>query len=167
MRFQRQKSHMIDFLFPIALFFVFALSSIAVILFATNIYRSSTEHSALNYTAGTSLSYIAEKIHQNDENGGVTLGKFDGIDALILEHTYEENTYYTYIYEYQGKLKELFVKEGVEATASVGRSIIDVASFSMTQIDKNMYKFTCVDDNNQISSTIITSKTTNTDETNY
>lgn len=45
---ERQTSHMIDFLFPLALFFCFAVSAIVLILMATGIYRSTTESSARN-----------------------------------------------------------------------------------------------------------------------
>ena len=48
MRFRTQQNHMIDFLFPVALFFVFAVSAMTVILLATGIYRSTTEHSSRN-----------------------------------------------------------------------------------------------------------------------
>ena len=117
MRFRTQQNHMIDFLFPVALFFVFAVSAMTVILLATGIYRSTTEHSSLNYTARTSLAYICEKIHQNDAGGDVALGTFDGCDALILRQTRGEDTYQTYIYVYENELKELFIKDGVEAPA--------------------------------------------------
>ena len=50
MRFHTQRKHMIDFLFSVALFFVFALSALIVILLAARIYQSTTEHSSLNYT---------------------------------------------------------------------------------------------------------------------
>ncbi len=50
MRFRVKQRHMIDFLFPVALFFVFALSALTVILLATQIYKSTTENSSLNYT---------------------------------------------------------------------------------------------------------------------
>lgn len=160
MRFRNQKSHMIDFLFPIALFFVFALSAIAVILFATDIYRSATEHSSLNYTAGTSLSYISEKIHQNDEKGNVTLGTFEGMDALIIEQDFDGISYFTYIYTAQNELKELFVKEGVKANAAAGKSIVAVKSFTMEKLDDNAFRFSCIDDKNQTASSIVTTKTT-------
>ena len=73
MRFRLKQRHMIDFLFPVALFFVFALSALTVILLATQIYRSTTENSSLNYTARTSLSYISEKVHQNDSRQSISL----------------------------------------------------------------------------------------------
>lgn len=145
MRFRIQQNHMIDFLFPVALFFVFAVSAMTVILLATGIYRSTTEHSSLNYTARTSLAYICEKIHQNDINGDVVLGTFDGCDALILKQPRREDTYQTYIYVYENELKELFIKVGVDAPAKSGKTILAVEDFSMETVKDGMFRFTCTD----------------------
>ena len=51
MGFRLKRRHMIDFIFPIALFFVFALSALTLILLSTQIYQSTTENSSLQYTA--------------------------------------------------------------------------------------------------------------------
>lgn len=150
MRFRTQQNHMIDFLFPVALFFVFAVSAMTVILLATGIYRSTTEHSSLNYTARTSLAYICEKMHQNDVGGEVALGTFDGCDALILRQTRQEDSYCTYIYVYENELKELFAKDGVEADAKNGKTILAVDDFSMEAVRGGVFRFTCTDtDGNQ------------------
>lgn len=145
MRFRIQQNHMIDFLFPVALFFVFAVSAMTVILLATGVYRSTTEHSSLNYTARTSLAYICEKIHQNDAGGDVALGTFDGCDALVLRQTRGEDTYQTYIYVYENELKELFIKDGVEAPAKSGKTILAVDDFSMEAVRDGLFRFTCTD----------------------
>lgn len=147
MRFRIQQNHMIDFLFPVALFFVFAVSAMTVILLATGVYRSTTEHSSLNYTARTSLAYICEKIHQNDINGDVVLGTFDGCDALILKQPRREDTYQTYIYVYENELKELFIKVGVDAPAKSGKTILAVEDFSMEAVRDGLFRFTCTDAN--------------------
>ena len=68
---ERQTSHMIDFLFPLALFFCFAVSAIVLILMATGIYRSTTESSARNHVGRTALAYVSEKLHQGDADGEV------------------------------------------------------------------------------------------------
>ena len=160
MRFRSQKNHMIDFLFPIALFFVFAVSALTVILLAANIYRSATEHSSLNYTAGTSLSYITEKIHQSDENGNVSLGSFDGRDALILKQEYDETLYFTYIYTDGNTLKELYVKDGTQVNAASGKPILTVKSFHMDIVNEHAFRFTCVDEKNQKASSIVSVRST-------
>ena len=160
MRFRTQRNHMIDFLFPVALFFVFAVSALTVILLATNIYRSTTSRSSLNYTAGTTLSYITEKVHQSDENGSVSLGTFEGRDALILEQKYQDETYFTYIYTDQNELKELFVKEGVEALASSGKTILPVKSFTMKKAGERSFSFTCIDQDGQKASSAVSIRST-------
>ncbi|MDD6232441.1 MAG: DUF4860 domain-containing protein [Frisingicoccus sp.] len=155
MRLQTKHKHMIDFLFPVALFFVFALSSLTVVLLAARIYQSTTEDSALNDTARTSLSYIAEKIHQNDTKGMVSLGTFDGCDALVLQQTYNDENYYTYIYAYENELKELFIKDGANATASDGKAILQVKDFSIELVNDQLLKFQCVDKNDRTASVIV------------
>lgn len=155
MRLQTKHKHMIDFLFPVALFFVFALSSLTVVLLAADIYQSTTEDSALNDTARTSLSYITEKIHQNDTKGMVSLGTFDGCDALVLQQTYNDENYYTYIYAYENELKELFIKDGANATASDGKAILQVKDFSIELVNDQLLKFQCVDKNDRTASVIV------------
>ncbi|MCF2680611.1 DUF4860 domain-containing protein [Faecalicatena contorta] len=155
MRLQTKHKHMIDFLFPVALFFVFALSSLTVVLLAAGIYQSTTEDSALNDTARTSLSYITEKIHQNDTKGMVSLGTFDGCDALVLQQTYNDENYYTYIYAYENELKELFIKDGANATASDGKAILQVKDFSIELVNDQLLKFQCVDKNDRTASVIV------------
>ncbi len=48
MRFQTRSSHVIDLIFPIALFFVFAASSLSVLILAADIYASTTNRMAAN-----------------------------------------------------------------------------------------------------------------------
>ncbi len=155
MRFHTQRKHMIDFLFSVALFFVFALSALIVILLAARIYQSTTEHSSLNYTSRTSLSYISEKIHQNDLDGAVYLGHFDGYEALVMEQKLEDITYYTYIYVCDNELKELFTSGASGMKASSGQTILEIQDFSMEEISDNLFKFSCTDQNNQQASTMI------------
>lgn len=158
MRLHTKRNHMIDFLFPVALFFVFAFSALTVILLSARIYQSTTENSFLNYTSRTSLSYISEKIHQNDSNGAVTLGTLDGCDALVMEQTVSGETYYTYIYTSGQELKELFVKDGVDVDLSAGRTILEIQDFSMEQVSEHLLKFSCTDSKNQKASTVIAIK---------
>ena len=155
MRFSRQQKHVIDMLFPIALFFVFALSALTVIILATNVYQKTTDESALNYTAQTSLSYIREKVSQADENGGISLTTLDGQKALKLTTTENERTYYTYIYALDGELRELFVSAKNTPSAAAGRAILKVQSFDIEAINDNLYAVTCTSENNETARTVI------------
>lgn len=157
MRFRVKQRHMIDFLFPVALFFVFALSALTVILLATRIYQSTTENSSLNYTSRTSLSYISEKIHQHD-SGTISLGTFDGCDALVLGQEMNGTAYYTYIYSYQNELKEIFLKDGARTNASAGQTILKVQDFSIEQVTDDLFSFQCTDESGQKATALIGSR---------
>ena len=156
MRFSRPQKHVIDMLFPIALFFVFALSALTVIILATNVYQKTTDESALNYTAQTSLSYIREKVSQADTEGGVSLTTLEGQEALRLTATEGGRTYYTYIYALDGALRELFIGAETTPSASAGRSILKVQSFSIEAIAENLYAVSCTSEDNQTARTVIT-----------
>lgn len=155
MRIRNQQSHMIDFLFPIALFFVFAISSILIILMATNVYQSTVKASNISDSSRMSLSYVAEKVHQNDSEGSVKLDDFDGCKALITEQNYGGKSYRTYIYAHDGQLKELYMKDGMEAGAGAGTPIMEVKDFDISEIDTGLFRISCRDAEGHVSSTVI------------
>lgn len=154
MQSHSNKKHTIDLLFPIALFFVLAVSSLIVVLLASNIYKNTTQMEQANYESRTSLSYVAGKIRQNDEHGAVSLGSFDGIDALVLSQNYDGQSYKTYIYEYEGSLRELFIRDNVSAKASDGQAIMDVQDFKIEAIGDQIFQLSCIDTHGQKISTI-------------
>ena len=134
MRFQRQKNHVIDLLFPIAVLFVFAISSFLVLALSAHIYSSQTQEMNTGYTVHTSLAYVAEKIRQNDSDGGISAGTFQGQECLVLKGGSGDIRYTTYIYSYKGKLKELTLRDGTDASPSDGKDILAVADFSVSEI---------------------------------
>ena len=93
-----QKRHAIDFLFPVTVFFVFTISALTVILLAARIYQSTTDDSQRNYTSGTALSYLTEKLRQNDREDGIFLDELDGTQAVVLLQETDDASYLTYLY---------------------------------------------------------------------
>ncbi len=155
MKFQSRKHHIIDILFPISLYFVFTVSALTVLLLATNIYRTTTENSALNFNANTSLSYITEKIHQSDTEGAVSIGTFDNLQALILKQQYNETEYITYIYVNEGNLMELYVKGGTDVHADAGKVILPLQSLEMEMTQPDTLHFTYTDTQNHTVSSYV------------
>ena len=151
---RRDSSHMIEFIFPLVLFMVFAISALTVLLLATNIYRKTTENSRLNFTSQTAIAYIEEKVHQSDnlatdEYGGdvscVSIGEFAGTDALMITQNVDGAVYTTCIYEYDGELREIFTRDLTAALPESGRSIIKTQDFTMEELSYGLYRFTCTD----------------------
>ena len=137
MRFQSRKHHIIDILFPISLYFVFTVSALTVLLLATHVYRTTTENSALNFNANTSLSYITE--------GAVSIGSFDGHQALILKQHYNDTEYVTYIYVSEGNLMELYTKSSADVDVGSGKVILPLQSLDMEMSQSDLLHLTCTD----------------------
>ena len=155
MRFHKQKNHVIDLLFPIAVLFVFAASSFIVLVLSVHIYSSQTRKMNTDYTVHTPLAYVAEKIRQNDSDGGISVGDFQGQECLILKGSSDTVSYTTYIYSYKGELKELTLRDGTDATLADGKDILEVAEFSADEIKPGLFRFTSTDtDGNTDSVTI-------------
>ena len=141
MKLLSQKRHAIDFLFPVTVFFVFTISALTVILLAARIYQSTTDDSQRNYTSGTALSYLTEKLRQNDREDGIFLDELDGTQAVVLRQETADASYLTYLYAWDGQLRELYVKEGTSA----GKSILPVKEFSVEETENQVLTFRCTD----------------------
>lgn len=148
-----RRGHVIDLLFPIALFLVLAASSLFLVILAANTYRKSVMWEESNYESRTCLSYVTEKIRQGDERGAVETGTFDGIPCLIFRQNFGAADYVTYLYSYEGRLCELFVQEGVSVRASDGQGILDVNGLSITEPEKGVFRISCLDDSGRESVT--------------
>lgn len=142
------KKHRIDALFPILLFLVVTLFALLVIVLSAKIYKNTTENSHRNHQARIALSYVSEKIHQQ-EKSSISMTTFHGVDALVIDQTYDENLYHTFIYYADGAIRELFMKEGTKASLSDGKVILEVLDFSMETADEGLLYFTCTDSHNQ------------------
>ena len=140
-----RRAHSIDTVFVLALFCVFAASVLLTLIFGTRAYSSVKTSSDEAYYRRTALSYITEKLRQNDISGGVSLGEFGGSPALILHNTYDEIEYETYIYTYGGKVCELFCEADLDLTPEAGNAIIEGRALSFESVGGSLIKITYTD----------------------
>lgn len=155
-----QNRHVIDLIFPLSIFFVFTASALGVILLAANIYSSQTKNANDNYMMRTSLAYVNEKIRQNDADGGVLVSTIEGQSCLALQTRIEDIAYTTYIYAYDGMLKELFIRDDAEAHLKDGQDIMEVLEFSIEEIGENLFRFTSVDADGNTATLIASERST-------
>lgn len=150
-----EKKHMIDFIFPVVLLFIFAVSALVVTLFATKVYEGTVDNSFRNDSVRTSLSYITEKIHASDKGGNVEIGTFDGCDSLIIYDEINGEKYATYIYVKDGNLKELFAKADTDFSAENGTDILPVNDFRIEKKQDGLFRFSCTDNEGKSASSIV------------
>ena len=137
----KSSEHTVDALFVITLFLVFAISVVALTGTGASVYQSVVNKMSSNYSSRTSFSYIYNKVHQSDVDGLVSVGTYAGGDALVISEEIDNITYCTYLYEYDGKVKELFTRYGQDLDPEFGTDILDVKSFKITKVTDSLYRF--------------------------
>jgi len=137
----KSSEHTIDALFVITLFLVFAISVVSLTGTGASVYQSVVNKMSGNYSSRTSFSYIYNKVHQSDVDGLVSVGTYAGGDALVISEEIDNITYCTYLYEYEGKVKELFTRYGQDLDPEFGTDILDVKSFKITKVTDSLYRF--------------------------
>lgn len=147
MKHKNENNHIIDILFTLALFCVFAASALFVVLIGANVYKSTVTQMNDNFSTRTSLSYVSEKIRQNDTKGAVSITDLEGTPALLLSQKYDNIFLETYIYEQNGSLMELFIQGDQVPQKDDGQSIMEVDSFEMEQINDHLFHFISADTN--------------------
>ncbi|MCR5721068.1 MAG: DUF4860 domain-containing protein [Lachnospiraceae bacterium] len=137
----KKSEHTVDALFVITLFLVFAISVVALTGTGAGVYQNVVDKMSSNYNSRTSFSYIYNKVHQSDMDGLVDVGQYMGNDALIISEEIDNITYCTYLYEYDGNIKELFTRAGQEFDPSYGTDILEVEGFSISKVTDSLYRF--------------------------
>ncbi len=154
MKLFSQKRHAIDFLFPVTVFFVFTISALTVILLAARIYQSTTddfpEKLYLRY-----CSFLSDgKAAAERPEDGIFLDELDGTQAVVLLQETDDASYLTYLYAWDGQLRELYVKEGTTLSPSAGKSILPVKEFSVEESADQVITFHCTDTSGDTASAV-------------
>ena len=144
-RLNRNNSRAIDTFFILALLALFAITSFFVIIIGARQYHSIANQMTENYETRTASSYLVEKFNQNDVEGSVILADVEGNPAIALTQTIHEQAYTTYIYAYEGYLREVTVSANTSVTASSGQKIVEAAALDITACSNNLYCFTITD----------------------
>lgn len=126
------KSHVLQLLFTLTLFCVFAASSLLVVILGSRVYSNTISEMNGNYDLRTSLHYISEKLRQSDAAGSVRIGSFGDGDALLLDQTVDGTVYRTWIYQYDGSLCEIFAQKDAVLQPANGQAIMPLAGFALS-----------------------------------
>ncbi len=138
-------SKKIDTVFVLALITLFAATAFMLVLIGAKQYRYVTNTMNENYEARTIASYLTEKIRQNDTAGHISVVNLEGTTALALRAQEDDFVYTTYIYYYEGSLRELVTTENSVFTLSSGQSIMEVQGFTPTLLRGKLLHITATD----------------------
>ena len=132
---EKQQRHIIDIFFVIALFCLFALSAIFLISIGADIYGKTVTNMEDNFNTRTALAYITEKGRQSE-------GQLEDLPALVITEASTGSSYQTYLYAYEGHLKQLMCKSDLILGPEAGQDILSVSDFTLAPVNDNLLKCT-------------------------
>ena len=140
-----KKRYSIDALSSILLFALYVLLLLLMLMSAANVYSRAVQGAEENYHLRTAMSYVRVKIRHHDNGKDVFPGEIQGVDALCMTDDIDGATYTTYIYLYEGALRELFTAEASGVSLSMGTSIADLDAFAIEETPEHFYRISMVD----------------------
>lgn len=139
----QEKHFIVDILFVLALFGVFAVSALALVTIGADVYQHTVEDMSVNYESRTAVSYILEKVRQNDTADSISLTTLEDTPALCMLSRIEDETYCTYLYFYDGHLKELFIREGTSLGGQIlpaGADIMELKDLTFSYVSNDLIR---------------------------
>ena len=122
-------------LIALLLFAGFAVCVLLLLLTGANIYQRVTRADQVNYERRMSVQYLTTRIRQADIRGGLRTGKFGENDALILTDEISGETYETFVYCYDGYIRELFASPDSGLSPQDGDKILQVQAMQVLEKD--------------------------------
>lgn len=144
MNLKEENRHIVDVLFVLALFCVFAISALMLVTIGANVYQKTVNNMDTNYSSRTAFSYVTEKIRQNDASRTISIGTLEDRPAIILTQEIEGQLYNTYLYEYDGYLTELFTSADLNLGGDIlkaGHPLMPVKEFTLYEAEPSLYRF--------------------------
>lgn len=139
------QKHTIDILFPLTVLLVFGACSVLAILLAANIYSGAVEGSERMYNSATALAYVQEKLHQNDAAGSVRIEQQEQTPVLVIQRQEGEQAYCTYIYAWEGSLRELMVNRQAGFYPDSGKALMEMEAFDCRWEAPGLLSICCAD----------------------
>lgn len=137
---------MIDILFVLSLFALFAISSVVLILFGADIYKKTVSRMDSNYASRTSVAYITEKIRQSDQYDSISIDNSLGYERLMMTEDINGITYANSLYEYDGFLYELFARTDIYLPIDAGQSVIAIKDLKFELVSDSLLKVDYTDE---------------------
>lgn len=158
MRRHSDTRHIVDTLFVLALFAVFAICSMLLITFGANIYKKTVDNLDEHYNLTTSTTYITEKFRHSDSAGAHSVTSFGDGNAFKINSIVDNVHYSTYIYQDNGYLKELYTKSENPLPPESGQRLLPINSFDVEKKNDYTYIFSIEDTSGQRTSFTLSSK---------
>lgn len=106
---------------------VFALCLLLVLLMGAELYQELVNRGEDTYTRRTALQYLTTRVRQAET---LAVGNLEGCEVLLLGETVGGERYITYVYCYEGWLRELYTVPGAKLPLRAGTEILEAENLS-------------------------------------
>ena len=142
---------LIPVLFVLTLFLLLSALSVSVILAGSTVYEKISADMDQNYDRRVTFSYLATKIRQNDRTGCISVEQKEGVDMIAIKENEFETTY---IYYFEGYIRELFVDADTAFELDWGDGMIKAEGFDFVFVEnKNEIEMSLTDSGGNVQST--------------
>ena len=138
-----KRRHTLDVLFPLGLLAIYALAAAGAVLLAAHSYRSSLTRADRDFGCTTALAYVVEKLRAGDEAEAIRVDTLGDCPALVLCVNREGGWYDTYIYCYDGSLRELMVKRELPPAPQMGTKLLELEDFRPAWAGDGLLRLEC------------------------
>lgn len=138
-----KRGHTLAMLYPLGLLAVYALLAAGVILLAAEGFRSSQTQADREFGCTTALAYVTEKLRSGDRQDAVRVDSLEGCPALVISLDREGAGYDTYIYCYDGSLRELMVKRELPPAPQMGTKLLELEDFRPEWAGDGLLRLEC------------------------
>lgn len=121
----KEKRSKLTDLLALTVFAVFALCVLLVLLSGAKVYRGLVQRGEENFAARTAARYVTMRVRQART---VTVGDFEGCEALVIPENVDGATYLTRLYVYDGHIRELYCAENAALSPADGEKILPADS---------------------------------------
>lgn len=127
----KEKSTKLTDLLALLVFAVFALCVLLVLLSGAKVYRELVSRGEASFESRTAAQYVTTRVRQAE---AVTVGDFEGCQALVIPEEIDGEIYITRVYCHDGYIRELFCAENAALSPEDGEKILPAESlhFSIT-----------------------------------
>ena len=130
---EKARGQAVNLLFTMLLFLAFVLCALFTVLIGGKVYENINRRSQENFTGSVALQYVANKVRQGDREGAVQVRTVEDVPVLELKSDIEGGNYVTWIYWYEGSIRELFFDPADGLGLADGLTILECDGFQASQ----------------------------------
>lgn len=140
--------HSIDALFVLFLFALFVTMALLVTSYCAVAYKNSAQQTEERFNKQTCINYVTAKIRSNNEKSKITVIDLKGADALCISDNFYGEEYNTYIYQYDGMVRELFANQKVDFDLEAGFPLTEASELNFS-LEDGLFKCELTDSENK------------------